>query len=135
MDNVVQNVTSNSTIGSNAEDSNISINHEDGDESLDRTTFLLARLQELRAWQHDQELRLLQEQEEQMDRLANPGIQPALSPVNIDGNDLALKATEGSFGSLNNENVAWTDIRNNIRKGKTLYVRLSRAVNVKSHKN
>ncbi len=35
----------------------------------DRTGFLLQRLQELKAWQHEQEQNLLREQDLQIDRL------------------------------------------------------------------
>ena len=35
----------------------------------DRTGFLLQRLQELKAWQHEQEQNLIHEQELQLDRL------------------------------------------------------------------
>lgn len=41
----------------------------DAADSLDRTGFLLQRLQELKAWQREQEENLLREQELQMDRL------------------------------------------------------------------
>ena len=66
-------------------------------ESLDRTAFLLARLQELKAWQREQEQILLRDQEEQMEQIA-------CFPLN-------------QFGLENvnaNENFAWTD---NIRRG------------------
>jgi len=42
---------------------------EDMDESLDQTGFLLQRLQELQAWQQEQEIQLLREQEQQIGRL------------------------------------------------------------------
>ena len=43
----------------------------DMDESLDQTGFLLQRLQELQAWQQEQEIQLLREQEQQIGRLCN----------------------------------------------------------------
>ena len=76
-------------------------NLESNDDSLDRTQFLLARLQELKAWQRDQEERLLRDQEEQMDQVA-------CIPIN----QLGLEAA--NYG-IANENVGWTD---NIRRGK-----------------
>ena len=50
-----------------------SFQHEDDglDESLDQTGFLLQRLQELQAWQQEQEIQLLREQEQQIGRLVN----------------------------------------------------------------
>ena len=76
-------------------------NLESNDDSLDRTQFLLARLQELKAWQRDQEERLLRDQEEQMDQVA-------CIPIN----QLGLEAANFA---ISNENVGWTD---NIRRGK-----------------
>ena len=77
------------------------------DSSLDRTQFLLARLQELKAWQKDQE--------EQMDQLAClPLNQIGLHTANLgDGNGNGIKGLD--YANVN-ENVAWTD---NIRRGKT----------------
>ena len=49
-----------------------SFQHEEDDgldESLDQTGFLLQRLQELQAWQQEQEMQLLREQEQQIGRL------------------------------------------------------------------
>ena len=43
----------------------------DMDESLDQTGFLLQRLQELQAWQQEQEIQLLREQDQQIGRLCN----------------------------------------------------------------
>ena len=80
------------------------------DTSLDRTQFLLARLQELKAWQRDQEERLLRDQEEQMDQLSCLPINQ-FNP-NSDTNNHGLKVIEhANF----NENMGWTD---NIRRGK-----------------
>ena len=98
--------------GNNPNDS--SNQEPQNDSSLDRTTFLLARLQELKAWQRDQELRLLREQEEQMDQLAClPMNQVGMYPTNlIEGNSPRMRGIEHSNG---NENFAWTEIKN--RKG------------------
>ena len=84
------------------------------DSSLDRTQFLLARLQELKAWQKDQEERLIRDQEEQMDQLAClPLNQIGLHTSNLgDGNGNGLKGLD--YANVN-ENMAWTD---NIRRGK-----------------
>ena len=41
--------------------------------SLDQTGFLLQRLQDLKRWQKDQELRLLRDQQRQMDELQRAG--------------------------------------------------------------
>ena len=84
------------------------------DSSLDRTQFLLARLQELKAWQKDQEERLIRDQEEQMDQLAClPLNQIGLHTANLgDGNGNGIKGLD--YANVN-ENVAWTD---NIRRGK-----------------
>ena len=90
-------------------------NLEENDESgLDKTQFLLARLQELKAWQKDQEERLLRDQEEQMDQLAClPINQLGLHPTNLgEGNGNGTKGLE--YGNVN-ENMAWAD---NYRKGK-----------------
>ena len=90
-------------------------NHETNeDSSLDRTQFLLARLQELKAWQKDQEERLIRDQEEQMDQLAClPLSQINLHNANLgDGNGNGIKGFD--YANVN-ENMAWTD---NIRRGK-----------------
>ncbi len=51
----------------------------DMDESLDQTGFLLQRLQELQAWQQEQEIQLLREQEQQIGRLCNSNNQVNMS--------------------------------------------------------
>lgn len=53
---------------------------EDGDgdcsSNLDQTGFLLARLQELKQWQKEQERKLLQDQREEMYKIQGQGPQP-----------------------------------------------------------
>ena len=44
-----------------------------GNASLDQTGFLLARLQELKAWQKEQEIKLLREQREEMVKIQATG--------------------------------------------------------------
>ena len=82
----------------------------DNDDSLDRTQFLLARLQELKAWQKDQEEKLLRDQEEQMDQLAClPINQLGINASNIiDNNAHGLRGLDYVNA---NENMAWADIR------------------------
>lgn len=46
---------------------------------LDNTGFLLQRLQELKLWQKQQEEKLLQEQELQMDQFLQKSVEDALS--------------------------------------------------------
>lgn len=45
------------------------VNGVEPENRMDQTGFLLQRLQELKAWQKEQEERLLREQEEQLDKL------------------------------------------------------------------
>ena len=54
------------------------------DESLNQTGFLLQRLKELQAWQQDQEIQLLREQELQIGRLCNTN-----NEVNCIGRNIA----------------------------------------------
>lgn len=44
-----------------------------GSNSLDQTGFLLQRLQELKQWQKEQEMKLLRDQREQINRLKGQG--------------------------------------------------------------
>ena len=91
-------------------DSNDNSNCVDNEDSLDRTQFLLARLQELKAWQKDQEEKLLRDQEEQMDQLACLPI----NQLGINANNVIDNNAHGMRGLdyVNaNENMAWADIR------------------------
>ena len=91
-------------------DSNDNSTAVDNEDSLDRTQFLLARLQELKAWQKDQEEKLLRNQEEQMDQLAClPINQLGLSTGNI--SDINSHLMRGLDYVNANENMAWADIR------------------------
>ena len=55
------------------ENESASFQHDETDieESLNQTGFLLQRLKELQAWQQEQEIQLLREQEFQIGRLCN----------------------------------------------------------------
>ena len=90
--------------------SNDDSNRADNEDSLDRTQFLLARLQELKAWQKEQEEKLLRDQEEQMDQLAClPINQIGISANNI--SDLNAHGMRGLDYVNANENMAWANVR------------------------
>ena len=91
-------------------DSNENNQLGDHEDSLDRTQFLLARLQELKAWQKDQEEKLLRDQEEQMDQLAClPTNQQGTNIVNV--SDISNHGMRGLDYVNANDNMPWADIR------------------------